>query len=447
MTRVLSRHKKPGRGRLSRVLGVLVRLRGYFPLTNLGLVIAGVAALVLWLFALPRVDYVLQLVCAMALAMVALAVIAVLPGAWWVAKVVRERTGHAAAPVLIEAQRGFAMLLRMPAFRALPLIDLRWSWIEPEGFVVELQREGGEITERVEALERADVEQIVRRFVVEDAFGLARITFQRSERRGVRVLPYTGKLNSAPMLRSHAGGDELPHPLGVAEGDRVDMRHYVPGDPLRLALWKVYARTGELMVRTPERAISPSWRIVAYLPAAEGDEPAAAAARVALSAGLFGEGWRFSADGANRIAEDRDSAIALAISSRRARGTAEGDAAGLGGFLDAAGEAARTRLILFLPATPGPWLDTVTQALRRWSGAVTAIVATDRVIERGPEQRFDRLLRLPGGTEPDRFVETAPEALDQTIRTLSAAGAYVVAVERPTGRILSSGQAEARRVA
>src|SRR5437773_8099985 len=104
----------------------------------------------------------------------------------------------------------------------------------------------------------------------------------------MRILPWTGGLDHAPMLRSLAGGEEISHPLGELTGDRVDMRRYVAGDPLKLALWKIYARTGVLMVRTPERAIAPTLRVAAYLPSAIGDEPAAAAARVAIQRGLLG---------------------------------------------------------------------------------------------------------------------------------------------------------------
>lgn len=432
--------------RIRRLAAPLAVVRRLFPLTALGVSIVAIASAALWLFALPRMDYVLMLACALALILAGLALIAVIPGAIWVRSTVKKRAAGTDTPLLIEAQRGFAMLLRLPAFRALPLIHVRWSWISPPGFVVDVVQEGGELTEKIEALERAEVDHIERMFVVEDAFGLTRISFPASEKRSIRALPYPGKLSSAPMLRSHAGGDDLPHPIGVPEGDRVDMRHYVPGDPLRLALWKVYARTGELMVRTPERAISPSWRIVAYLPATEHDEPAAAAARVALNAGLFGEGWRFSADGANRIADDKDSAIDLVISSRKARGTPDGDAAGLAPFLEQVGDIARTRLILFLPAKPGPWLDTCTAALRHWTGAVTAIIATDRVIERAAPRSIDRFLRLPPKNKA-RLVESAPEELDAVVRAMSSAGAYVVAVERPTGRTLASGQPSSRRVA
>lgn len=419
------------------------------PLTPLGALVLLGAAGAYWGFGIPRIDYVLQLVGLLALALVGLALLVVGPGAWAVHRVHRAWVaGRGADEVLLEAERGFAILLRLPSFRAFPLIDLSWTWTSPDDFRVTLLREHGELVEQVEAGGRADVTQVTRRLVIEDAFGLARVVLYRTSPLRIRVLPFTGKLGSAPMLRAHAGGEDLPHPQGGPDGDRVEMRHYVPGDPLRLALWKVYARTGELMVRMPERAISPSWRIVAYLPAAHLDEPAAAAARVAIQSGLFGEGWRFSADGAVRAASQAAEALQLVSASRSVRDTAEGDAAGLERFVDEVGEGARTRLILFVPAVPGPWLERALPAVRAFAGAVTAVVATDRVLDEAPRSPvLERWIRRPVVPGIGAEAVTTAAQLAQVSDALSAAGAYVVAVERPGGRVLAERAQGSRRVA
>jgi hypothetical protein len=440
------------------------RWRGYFPLTNLGILVLALGGGTFVLFAEPRVDYVLQLASALAVVLVALAVVVVVPGAWLVARAYRRATGDAGraagdgargaavvddpAPgerVDLEATRGFATLLELPRFRAFPVLDVDWTWVSPTGFAVRLVPAGPVLREEVSALERAEVDHIERRFTIEDAFGLARVTLHRTERRPVRVTPYVGRLTPAPMLRSQAGGEDLSHPLGSPDGDRVEMRHYVPGDPLRLALWKIYARTGELLVRMPERAVSPSWRIIAYLVAAENDEPAAAAARVAISSGMMGDGWRFSADGAAggglpAVAEDRETALRMIVRSRGARGAQVGDGAGLSAFLDATAGLSRRRLVVFTPATPGPWLDRVASAVRSFDGRATVVVATDRVVDTLPTpSRLDRVLRRAADA-PLGLADTTLEHLESVLGALGAAGAEVVAVERPTGRVLSTGR-------
>jgi hypothetical protein len=255
------------------------------------------------------------------------------------------------------------------------------------------------------------------------------------------------------MLRSLAGGEDLPHPSGPLTGDRVDIRRYVPGDPLRLVLWKLYARTGELMVRTPERAIAPSIRIVAYLIAAEGDEPPAAAARVAIDSGLLGDGWTFSADGANHPAEDPESALALVIGSRSARGTDQGNGAGLMPFLDAATESEPARIVLFAPARTGPWLERAALAAKKYGTSMSVVIATDAVrdLEERGAPRYERFLRIPEVPKEEAESSTTTAELTEVVRMFAAHHAAVIAVERPTGRALSTGirgqASSSRRVA
>ena len=122
-------------------------------------------------------------------------------------------------------------------------------------------------------MQRALCASVKRRFVVEDAFGLARIVFSREQPQPLQVLPTTGKLEPGVVLHALSLGAEMPHPLGAPRGDRADMRRYVPGDPVRLVLWKVYARTRELVVRHPEHAFSPTLRVAAYLVVNRADEP------------------------------------------------------------------------------------------------------------------------------------------------------------------------------
>ena len=429
---------------LRKLWRLLARARGWFPLTNLGVVVAGLAAVGYWGFGVPRVDYVIQLVAILSLALVALALFWVVPGALFTHRAFKRRMAQGSTAIAFEARRGFATLLNMPAFAWLPFFELTWSWRSPEGFVVRVDRQGHELIETVEAAERGRADRIVRRFVVEDPFGLCRVALTRVEHRLIEVLPWSGRLVSAPMLRAHTGGEELSHPLGDPIGDRIDMRHYVAGDPLKLVLWKVYARTGELMVRVPERAISPSLRIVAYLPSAAGDEPAAAAARVAVESRLRGDGWVFGADGASDVAEDLAAAIDLIVGSRQARGTDAGDAIGLERFLATAAESERTRLVLFVPAIEGPWLERCLAVVRRRDMPVTAIVCTDGLTDGltaggVAAPKFERWLRRAPELDPMQGALTTEEALSTISGAFIAAGAHVVGIERPTGKMLRIG--------
>lgn len=435
---------------MKRAFEGLARVRDLFPITNLGVGVALMAGLAYWGFGVPRADYVVQIVAFLAMALVGAALMVVLFGAWLTHRAVKhyvigDAGGESAAaregPISFEAHRGWGTGLKIPRRAGFPLLEVAWRWESPEGFEVENAVVDGEIWENVETHRRALEARIVRRFVVEDSFGLARIVLRRSEDRTVRVLPFTGNLDRAPILRSLASGDALSHPSGSPEGDRVDMRRYVPGDPLRLALWKVYARTRQLMVRTPERSIAPAVRVVAYLVSARGDEPAAAAARVAVQAGLLGEDWLFGADGGAGPTKDPEAALELILSSRNVRGTEAGEASGLLRFVEQASEAEPVRLVLFVPSVPGPWLERTIATLRRHRGSASVVIVTDGVRE--PEARratrLDRVLRVPEAPRPEEEALTTPDDLVSIARQLASTGAEVTAVDRGQGRALGLG--------
>lgn len=435
---------------LSKIRRGLGRARELIPLTNLGLLVLAGCALAFEYFALPKLDYVVRLVSLLGMALVAVAMVAVIIGAILVHRTVKKKLTHAPKTISFEAKHPYAGM-SMPSWRFLPLIEVSWTLIEPEDFDIELVKERAELREMFTTSSRNAATRLERRFVIEDGFGLARIVLRRKEDVALRVLPWVGELEHAPMLRSLAGGDDLPHPLGELTGDRVDMRRYVAGDPLKLALWKIYARTGVLMVRTPERAIAPSVRVAAYLPAAIGDEPPAAAARVAVENNLLGEGWVFSADGANRSADDVESAFSLIAASRSARGTEQGDAAGLARFLESTAEREAMRVILFVPARTGPWIDRTVAAVKKLGATVSVLIVTDGVDEEVVKEKpMDRFLKIPEAPVPHADSRTTSAELATVARAFLAlgSGAQVMALDRTSGRALPVGsKSAARRVA
>ncbi len=439
------------RGSVFRSFARLMRRgRELFPLTNLGIGVALFAAAAYFGFGVPRTDYVVQLVSVLAMALVGGALIVVLIGALLTHRAVRRfLAGEGGAdgastrdgPITFEARRGWGTGLKLPRRAWFPLLEVSWTWEAPAGFEITTSQVESELWENIETHRRASEQEIVRRFVVEDSFGLARVILRKKEARSLRVLPYTGNLDRAPILRSLAAGEDLAHPSGVPLGDRVDMRRYVPGDPLRLALWKVYARTRQLMVRTQERAIAPAVRVVAYLISAVGDEPAAAAARVAIDGGHLGGDWLFGADGADRPTSDPSTAIDLIVRSRNVRDTDDGNGAGLLRFVEQASETEPVRLVVFVPSVVGPWLDRTLETLRRHRGSASAVIVTDGV--RNPEEvrpkPLDRLLRIPDPPRLEEEAYTTPDTLIAIARALASAGAEVTAIDREHGRSLGLG--------
>ncbi|MEW6278594.1 MAG: DUF58 domain-containing protein, partial [Candidatus Eremiobacterota bacterium] len=140
-----------------------------------------------------------------------------------------------------------------------------------------------------------------------------------------------------------------------------EMRQYSPGDPPRLILWKVYARTRKLMVRVSERAIIVQPRTCSYLVAGTGDDAVASLARSVLERELLGQGWRFGADGSPKPTSDLGEALrALARS-----GNPPNVPTGLAGFLQGAAADGYKSCLVFVPPTAGPWLPQVAAVAAR----------------------------------------------------------------------------------
>ena len=55
-------------------------------------------------------------------------------------------------------------------------------------------------------------------------------------------------------------------------GDYYDLKPYYPGDNINKIVWKVYARSGELVTRVPEQTVSPETQTVIYVVARPGDD-------------------------------------------------------------------------------------------------------------------------------------------------------------------------------
>ena len=309
-----------------------------------------------------------------------------------------------------------------------PLLHFEITWVEPMSVDSTLNDSRRGAYETVRPRERGVADKLVRRIRVSDWFGLSRISFLKRTNRLVKCLPWCGRSSHFDLIEQFRPGDTFGHPEGQPIGDLVEMRRYVAGDPLKLVLWKAYARTGKMLVRTPERSVSPTDRMLAYLVAAPGDEPAAGLVRAALEGGLLGNEVIFMADGAvkpSEILADRIEQIIRSVNFR-----AEGGA-GLDKFL-VQGEANSTSAaFLFVSPRPGPWLDRVCHTLAGHRGPFEAIIGVDGVRE-GKRSRWQKWLL---STPEDGLA--CPDGLREVRDRLQAKGAAVRIVNRTTGETVA----------
>ena len=414
---------------VQRMLRVAQNVRGFFPLTTLGVCVAAGSSLMLKFVAYAQLDLVALVVAYGALAMVGSALALVLLGTARLAWVLRKLPPIGDARV--ETQRLLPTGVSLPRLVFVPFLSVSWTWIEGDGAPaasLELVPAKLRYIEQASLPSRGATQTIARRLTVRDVFGLAAISWTHRQARTLTCLPHAGALRQMPLLVSMAGGDDIPHPMGVDEGDRVELRRYAPGDPARFIHWKVFARTRRLMVRLPERALTRARRTVSYLIAGKNDEASAGAARVAIEAGALGQEWSFGADGTHGAADDVDAALAKVIESARAQ---ESGATGLRAFLESAERIGPASVVLFVPPTPGPWIAKAVAEVERRASRVRVVVATDGIDRAAPLPSWRRFF-----VQPAPATKTLARDLDEVVRAFARVRAEVVVLDRVSGRQL-----------
>jgi hypothetical protein len=434
------------RARWAKVRGVLQRARvllrrgaDLFPLTPLGLVVLPAAALALLRYGIGRIDLVFLVIGAVALAVGALTVIAVSAAAIGLRLAMRARKG-APTPAGRELECGYPTRtdFALPTLWYVPFVRVTWSWLSPEA-KVEAVKQRRRWYELVTPVRRGTVDEVIRRVEISDAFGLAKVALRVREERTLRLLPSMGALKNMSVVRSLSSGEDMPFPGGQPEGERADLRRYVAGDPVRFVLWKVFAKSRTLVVRTPEQAISPARQTLAYLVVGTDDEAAAGTLRVAIETGALGADWMVGADGVHESA--RSKAHALEVIAMSASCPPELHGGGLATFLKRHAKRG-ARVVVFAPASPGPWLDRVASAARsRTSGSHRAsdlefVVCTDGIDRGGPASWLRRLaLAAPLPRPAGEPVSTPVASVTAVTTALGAARAPVLLVDRRAGRV------------
>ena len=400
-------------------------------MTWAGVLVAVGSAWALRGMGMGRQDLILLNIGLVGLAVVSWSVCAVILGA-----IVVAWKGRAVAPLpALELECGVKrpVAFSLPSLWWLPFVEVDWTWSRPS-ITLTLLRKNGQLSEQIVPLRRGLVERIERRVEIGDTFGLATISFVHHQACSLRFLPSTGALRSVQVVQGMAGGDVMGHPEGDPVGDRIDMRRYGQGDPIRYVLWKVFARSRELMVRTQELALSPTRQTVAYLVVGAGDQAAAGAARVAVDHGALGGDWQLGADGTDQIADAPHMALDLIV--RSGAMAPEDGGSGLQRFLNSVSETGARRAVVFVPPRPGPWLDRV-KAIAAQGGIserMSFVVCTDGF--RKKKRTTLSTILLKPGQEDD---QADSEGLRHVLRSLGGAG-NVMVIDRSAGKIFPAGQ-------
>lgn len=425
----------------AKLRGGLDRVVGLFPLTWLGMLVLAGCAWALFDFGLGRIDLILLVVGAVGLGVGVVALLATLLAALLLGLRGRRRGQVNESPIDLECGYPVPTGFVLPRLWWMPFVAVTWRWLEPQA-KVRVRAHRLQLREEVIASQRGHVSTIVRELEIGDIFGLTRMRLRLREQRKVRFVPSVGQLERVEVIRGMAGGEDISHPDGPQEGELYDLRHYTPGDPIRFVLWKVFARSRQLVVRSPERALSPIRQTCAYLVAGEGDEPAAGAARLAVMHGSLGNDWVLGADGSHEDAKRRDQAIDLLA---RSANVGDKGGTGLASFLERRGSVAGKlgRAVVFVPGRPGPWLDAVLAQCRGIGGRggrIEFVVGTDGIAPAPPKRWFARLALRERTYEvtPGAVAPVTTEQVGEVIKALSAIGRVIV-IDRMAGRMFADG--------
>jgi len=426
---------------LSRARRILSRLSAASPLTVSGMAVLLLSTAALYGYGYQRMDLVVFAlsVCALVITLAAVLLTLVTGQVLKRRQDFRNDPHNPAARLKLEAGFPNSTDFSRPALPWLPLVSLRWTVDWPDAIDTRVRgaADGRRLEEELTPQRRCLVDRVSRRFTVSDVLGLARHSWIQTVPGRLMVLPRTGPIRQLPLLRSLSAEDGIPDPGGDPVGDRMEIRPYTPGDPVRHILWNVYARNRHLNIRLEEKSVFHSRRTLAYLIGAEDDEAAAATARVALETGALGDDWVFGADGSSEGTRKTQEALEYVAASRPLPGepASASQGSGLEAFLHNTDNRG-AHCILFAPATPGRWTRALQQAAARHPGQFSVIMATDGFDNGDRASLTTRLLFRSSGK--DTASRTGPlsrvRQLRHTLAGLEGVAGHVLVMDRRTGQ-------------
>ena len=410
-----------------------------FPLTSQGLAVLLIAILALQRFAYGRMDLVVFALAICALAIVCFSTIIVLLGGLILRHQIRHQLEMEALlrrhtpRIKVEAGYPNETGFRLSTMPWLPLIGVSWELVYPDAIRTRnrLSEDETHWEEEILPTKRCHAHQITRRYTVRDVLGFSRFSWRFTQEGELLALPQAGNIKSLPLLRSLTAEDGIPDPGGNPEGDRMEIRPYVPGDSVRNIMWKVYARNRLLNVRLAERSVFHSSRTLAYMLSSEHDEAAAAVARVAVESGALGEDWLLGADGSDKSTQQIDEALELIAGSRALEGELP---YGLDHFLAAHAGQSSVHCIVFVGAHMSTNLERLQASISRFRVRFSIVMATDGLASQVPISPWQRLLFR---TERQETMQEERTEISQLSTLLTQIGQLVestLVVDRQSGQ-------------
>jgi len=374
--------------------------KDHFPLTLQGVITLVLTLLCLRFFAYGDMDLVVFALTICTLAIVGFCLLFVFFGGLILKHRIKQQLNLESTAANSQARSAYKKVeagfpnetgFTLPALALLPLVKLSWEIVHPDYIKTRTSHSGDDkwLAEEIIPSKRCFSDSITRRFTVADVLGFCQFSWRLKQEAQLVALPRTNSVKPLPLLRSLTAEDGIPNPSGDPDGDRMEIRPYVPGDSVRNIMWKVFARNRQLNVRLAEKSVFHSNRTVAYLLTSPNDEAAAAVARIALESGALGDDWAFGADGSEAPCVNLESSL-IAIAKSRAIGNTF--SYGLDNFLSQAVDQRGAHCIVFAAAEMAPWLPPLKQTVARYQGRFSVVLATDGIIDPEKLNFWQRIL-------------------------------------------------------
>lgn len=284
-----------------------------------------------------------------------------------------------------------------------------------------------------------------------DALGFTEISWEVASNVGIEVSARNIHIRSLPIVAASSRSGDMLDQAQERAGDLFDIKQYDPSDGVKRILWKVYAKTGAVVVRRPEPAIIPEGEVAVYLVAGRSEDHVAGALQSYLDeleknsiTILFGTdgaaGYRGSwltssagepASGAQDVVAS-DLRLIRSMINRSVWSPSAGSGRELEQFLAALRGKNRVirRLVVFASESSSGWYEAVSNTAAAHHAALTVVLAPDSL---DPEVDLKRRLAA-GKVNGSNLLEKARRKfLDESPAKRGAAAALSAKIGTQSG--------------
>lgn len=101
-------------------------------------------------------------------------------------------------------------------------------------------------------------------FSLQDGLGIGKTNWRAKYALQFKIVPQRVVYSDLPILSScNRPGDRVPE-TSERLGDYYDLKTYHPSDGMRKIVWKIFAKSGNLVARHPEKAMNPEGQLVLF---------------------------------------------------------------------------------------------------------------------------------------------------------------------------------------